>query len=111
MVLEIPQDTQLMRNEHPGAFASPLLQWKSDKYYVFRVCACTLNYPAFTTYLPHCVVICGLDGRAFFSPHFMIKGTIFGEKVTEHKICVLIFFTTFSQKRFSFEEEQSGLSS
>jgi len=28
-------------------------------------------------------------------PHYLINGTIFGEKVTEHRKCVLIFCTTF----------------
>jgi hypothetical protein len=28
-------------------------------------------------------------------PHYLIKGTIFGKKVIEHKMCVLIFSTTF----------------
>ena len=27
--------------------------------------------------------------------HYLIKGTIFGKKVTEHKMCVLNFFTAF----------------
>ena len=27
--------------------------------------------------------------------HYLIKGTIFGKRVTEHKMCVLIFSTTF----------------
>ena len=30
-----------------------------------------------------------------YFPHFLTKGTIFGKKVTEHKMCVLIFSTTF----------------
>jgi hypothetical protein len=28
-------------------------------------------------------------------PHYLLKGTTFGKTVTEHKMCVLIFFTTF----------------
>ena len=34
----------------------------------------------------------------FFFPHYLINGTIFGKrkkKVIEHKLCVLIFSTTF----------------
>jgi hypothetical protein len=28
-------------------------------------------------------------------PHYLKSGTIFGKKVIEHKMCVLIFITTF----------------
>ena len=28
-------------------------------------------------------------------PHYLIKGTIFGNNLIEHKICVLILSTTF----------------
>jgi len=41
------------------------------------------------------IVICGLPRSIKSFPHYVIKGTIFGEKVTEHKTCVLIFSTTF----------------
>ena len=30
-----------------------------------------------------------------FFPHYLINGTVFGKIVTEHKMCVLIFSTTF----------------
>jgi len=30
-------------------------------------------------------------------PHYLINGTIIGEKITEHKMCVLIFSTTLSE--------------
>ena len=85
IVLEIQQDTQLMRNEHPGAFASPLLPWKSDKFYIFRGCVCTLSYQACTKYLPHCIVICGLDGSTILFPHYIIKGTFYGKKLLNIK--------------------------
>ena len=46
-------------------------------------------------------VIRGLSAVAYpavnsFS-HYLIKGTIFGKKVTEHKKCVLIFSATLSE--------------
>jgi hypothetical protein len=28
-------------------------------------------------------------------PHYLINGTVFEKNVTEHKMCVLIFCTTF----------------
>jgi hypothetical protein len=42
------------------------------------------------------IAICGLPRSTIFSPHYLINGTIFGgKKVTEHKMYVLIFCTTF----------------
>jgi len=43
--------------------------------------------------MPH-IVICGLPGCTKFFPNYLINGKIFG-KVIEHKMCVLIFSTTF----------------
>jgi len=44
------------------------------------------------------IAICGLPRSTIFFPHYLINGTIFGKKVTEHKMCVLIFCTTFVRK-------------
>jgi hypothetical protein len=43
------------------------------------------------------IVICGLPGSTTFFSHYLINGTIFGKKVIEYKMCVLIFFTIFSE--------------
>ena len=32
----------------------PLLQWKSNMYYIFSVCVCNLRYPARNTHAPYC---------------------------------------------------------
>jgi len=32
--------------EHWGVFVHPLLQWKNNTDYIFRVCVCSLSYPA-----------------------------------------------------------------
>jgi hypothetical protein len=40
------------------------------------------------------IVICGLPGSTN-CPHFLVNGMNFAKKVTEHKMCVLIFSTTF----------------
>jgi hypothetical protein len=40
-------------------------------------------------------VICGLSGSNIIFPRYLINGAIFGKRVTEHKMCVLIFSTTF----------------
>jgi hypothetical protein len=37
------------------------------------------------------IVTCGLAGcTLFLFPHYLINSTVFGNKVTEHKICVFI---------------------
>jgi len=42
------------------------------------------------------IVICDLhSSKTFLFPHYLIKGTIFEEKITEHKTCVSSFSTTF----------------
>jgi len=38
-------------------------------------------------------------------PHYLINGTTLEKKVTEHKMCVLIFCAAFFLKHFSFYEE------
>ena len=55
---------------------------------------CYISYPACNAHAPYChlwyVRLCHIG------PHYLINGTIFGEKkVIEHKMCVLIFCTTF----------------
>ena len=40
------------------------------------------------------IVICGLTPLYIIFPRYLTNGTVF-EKVTEHKVCVLIFSTTF----------------
>jgi hypothetical protein len=49
------------------------------------------------------IVIYGLSEYTVFFPHFLTNGKIFEiKKVTEHKMCVLIFSATFVVKHFSF---------
>ena len=71
----------------------PLLPWKSNKYYVLWVCVCSLRYTACNAHVSYCHL-----GR--FRPyniflHYLRNGTIFGKKVVEHEMCVLIFSTAF----------------
>ena len=46
-----------------------------------------------------CAILSSAASRLYnILPRYLIKGTIFGEgEVTEHKTCVLIFTTIFSQ--------------
>jgi len=41
------------------------------------------------------VVICSLSGCTIYLKQYLINGAIFGEKVMESKICVLILSRTF----------------
>jgi len=43
-----------MYNVQWGAFVQQLLQWKSNKYYIFWVWVCSLSYPARNTHAPYC---------------------------------------------------------
>jgi hypothetical protein len=79
------------RRWHWGAFVQPLLQWKSKKYYILRVCVFSLRYPACNANAPHCNL---LPARIYIIfQHYLTNGTIF-EKSLNMK-CVLIFSTTF----------------
>jgi hypothetical protein len=82
------------RTEHWGAFVQPLSWWKSDKYYIFWVCRCNLVYPARKVHAPYCHLWPTRLYNIF--PRYLINGTIFGKKVIEYKMCVLIFSTNFA---------------
>jgi hypothetical protein len=65
---------------------------KSNKYYVFWVCACSLRYPVCNEH----ALYCHLRPARFYIifPHYLINSTIFvEEKITEQKMYVLIFST------------------
>ena len=68
------------------------MQWKSNKYYVFWVCVCSLMYPA-----------CNVNGPSVACPilqYFSMlshKQHDFRKTVFEPKMCVLIFSTTLSE--------------
>jgi hypothetical protein len=65
-----------------------LLQWKSNKCYIFRVCVCGLSYPACNAHAPYCHLWPVRLHNIFLL--YLKNGTIF-EKKKEHKMCVLIF--------------------
>jgi hypothetical protein len=64
---------------------------KSNKYYIFWVCVCSLSYPTWNVDAMWLSVrIC----RIF--PYFLIKGTIFAKKkVTGREMCGSFFSTSF----------------
>ena len=68
----------------------PLLQWKSNKYYIFWVSVCRLGYPTCNAYAACChlwpVRLCSIF------PHYLIYGTVL-KNVIIYKMCVSIFST------------------
>jgi len=39
---------------------------ESNNYYIFWVCVRSIRYPAHSTNVPYCIVICGLSGCTLF---------------------------------------------
>jgi hypothetical protein len=98
----------------------PFLLWKSNKGYILvcvgvrpwvhararvalfiqheqrmrRVVICGFANPSRNAYAPYYYVICGPLWLHQIFRHYFIKGAIFGKKVSEHKMCVLILSTT-----------------
>jgi hypothetical protein len=68
-----------------------------EEYYIFRVCVCSLSYPACNVNALYYISICGPSDPTIFFPHYLINGTIFGGegRLIEHKMCDLIFSTNF----------------
>ena len=54
---------------------------------------CSLRFPARNAHAPYCPLCSAMLYNIF--PHYLINGTIFGKKVIEHKMCLLISFTAF----------------
>ena len=83
-----------------GAFVHPMSQWKlqCNKYYTFWVCICSLRFPECNVHVPYYIVICGPSGRTLFFQIVSLKSMIFEKKITENKMCVLIFSIIFVWK-------------
>jgi hypothetical protein len=65
-----------------------LLRWKSNKYYLFWVCVCSLDYPARNALTPYC----GLPGcKIVLNIRLSHKGHDFFKKVTGNKIGAFLF--------------------
>jgi hypothetical protein len=59
------------------------------------MCACSLNYTALNEHAPCYTVICGLSGSTNISTLSYKRQNFRKKKLTEYKMCVLIFSTTF----------------
>jgi len=77
-------------------FVQPLLQWKSNKHYIFLVCVCNFRYPPCNANAPYCHLWPASPYNIF--PLFLKKRYDFrGKKVIERKMCVVIFSTNLSE--------------
>jgi len=55
-------------------FEHPLLQWKSNKNYIFWGCVCSLTYPVCNSHAPYCHLWPAQLYIIF--PHYLTNGTI-----------------------------------
>jgi hypothetical protein len=76
-----------------SAFVQPLLQWKSNKFFIYWMCVCKPSNPASKAHAPHYMGICSLLGCTIF--FHIVSQHDFQENVMEHTMCVLTFSTTF----------------
>ena len=58
-----------------------MCQRKTNKYYIFWVCACSLRYPACNAHMPCYILTCGLFRIYNIFPHYLIIGMIGGRIV------------------------------
>jgi hypothetical protein len=75
----------------------PLLQWKSNMYYIFRVCIWSLRYPACNAHAPYCHLWSVRLYNIFL--HYLKNDTIFGRKLLNTK-CVFLFSLQFLSETF-----------
>ena len=78
--------------EHSGAFMQPLIMWKNNMYYMFRVCICSLRYPAYNVQALYCHLWPAWVCNIF--PHYLAN-SIFLKKVTEQISFFFFFPKTF----------------
>jgi hypothetical protein len=73
--------------------------------YVIWLCICRLRNPAWNAHAQYCHL---WPARPYHtSPLYLINGTIFGKKVTEHKMCVLIVSINIVCNIFHAEENSA----
>jgi len=72
----------------------PLLQWKGNKYY--KLCVCSLRYSAYKAHAPYCH-LWPVWLYHIFSTLSKKRRHNLRKNVIEHKMCILIFSTTWSE--------------
>jgi hypothetical protein len=91
---KIKLDRQCTHNIiHWGAFVQQLLPWKSNNYYIFWMCVCSLRYPAWNSHAP-CCHLWPLWLYNIF-PHYLMNGRIFLKPLLNIK---WVFFFDFIYK-------------
>jgi len=84
----------------------PLLQWKSNKYYMFSVYICSLRCPACNAHAPYCH---WWHVRLYHTfPHYFIHCTTFGKSYGTQNVC-FDFLYNVCLKSFSFYESWSEI--
>ena len=67
----------------------PTLQRKSNKFYIFRECVCSLRYPAYNAHVPYILVWSARLYNIF--PHYLINGMIFEKGKLLKMKCFFLF--------------------
>jgi len=57
-----------------------MLQWKSNKYYIFWECVCSFFYSASNALAPYYIVICGLSVCLYHIFHIISYTTLLSEE-------------------------------
>jgi hypothetical protein len=83
---------------HWGASVQPLLQWKSNRYYVPWVCVCSLKYATCNAHAPYSDLWPALLYNIF--PNYLVNGTIFDKKKILNIKCVFFIFSTKFSETF-----------
>jgi hypothetical protein len=89
------QDRQCAYNVTSKHVRATVVAVEKQKYYVFRLCVCSLGYPAYKVHARYYIVICDLPGSAIFFSHCLVKGTIFEKNMLLDTKCVVVFSETF----------------
>jgi len=90
--------------EQWSMFVFPLLQWKSNKYYIFWVQGCSLRYTACKVLVPNHLWPAWMYN---IFPQYLINGNI-KRKIIEYKMWVWISFTTFVWNIFHSKKKWVG---
>ena len=95
---DITRQTALVYSNFPTPWRNNFfLLWKSNRYYIFWVCVCSLRYPACTANAPYCNLWPAPLYNIF--PHYLINGTILEKKLLNTK-CVFWFSLQHLSKTF-----------
>jgi hypothetical protein len=76
----------------------PLLQWKSNKYYILWVCVCSLRYPTWNVHMPYCHLWSARLDSIF--PHSVTKDTVFSKALLNITCVLRVYVQLFSQTLF-----------